>query len=155
MMSDHGFGGVGNWVLYPNCWLGQAGFVQFHRPLSLWLSRLREKVMLWGVGSMPSWLQRILYRFLGGVLGRFEARVRYGMIDWSKTEAYFDENPYFPVLRVNLMGRQPGGIVEPGRHYEEVRSRLIAEIEAWPHPRPVYPLSARPIAAKKSTPARG
>src|SRR5262249_52808982 len=25
MMSDHGFGGVGDWLLYPNCWLHHKG----------------------------------------------------------------------------------------------------------------------------------
>ena len=62
------------------------------------------------------------------------------MIDWASTEAYFDENPYFPVLRVNLKGRQPSGIVEPGRQYEEVRDRLIRKLEAWRHPETGTPI---------------
>jgi predicted AlkP superfamily phosphohydrolase/phosphomutase len=125
---------VGNWVLYPNSWLREAGFVQFRRPGTLKLARILDAVKLRAVTALPSWLQRSLYRLAGKFLGRFEAKVRYGMIDWSETEAYFDENPYFPVLRVNLKGRQPGGIVEPGRHYEDVRNRLIARLEDWRHP---------------------
>src|SRR5262249_49742263 len=30
MMSDHGFGGVGDWVIYPNAWLQEKGFLRMH-----------------------------------------------------------------------------------------------------------------------------
>jgi predicted AlkP superfamily phosphohydrolase/phosphomutase len=73
-------------------------------------------------------------------LGGYESRVRYGMLDWSGTEAYFEENPYYPAIYVNLKGRQPKGIVEPGRAYEEVRDRLIRELEAWRHPQTGEPV---------------
>src|SRR5262249_49368775 len=134
MMSDHGFGGVSDWVIYPNCWLRQKGFLRFHGRTSHWGSRLRESVKHLAVAHLPASFQRFLYRCLGQRLGRLEARVRYGMIDWRSTEAYFDENPYFPVLRINREGRQPQGVVAPGRHYEEVRDRLIQELESWRHP---------------------
>ncbi len=134
MMSDHGFGGVGDWVLYPNCWLQQAGFLHFRGALARRMARLRQALKLRAVAALPAWLQRILYRFGGRALGRFESRVRYGVIDWARTQAYFDENPYFPVIRINVRGRQPAGIVEPGAAYESVRDRLIAALEAWRHP---------------------
>ncbi len=134
MMSDHGFGGVGDWVIYPNCWLQEQGFLRMHEQSGNGSSKLLERVKLWAVGALPAWVQRAVYRFAAPLVGRLEAKVRYGMIDWSRTEAYFDENPYFPVLRINLKGRQPQGIVEPGRHYEAVRDRIIAELESWQHP---------------------
>jgi predicted AlkP superfamily phosphohydrolase/phosphomutase len=134
MMSDHGFGGVGDWVIYPNAWLQEKGMVRLRAQGNGFLGRILGRMKMWGVATLPAWFQRWLYRSWGGLLGRIEARVRYGMIDWSKTEAYFDENPYFPVLRINLEGRQPKGIVKPGQHYEEVRDRLIRELEAWRHP---------------------
>ena len=31
MMSDHGFGGIGDWLLYPNCWLREQGFPALSR----------------------------------------------------------------------------------------------------------------------------
>jgi predicted AlkP superfamily phosphohydrolase/phosphomutase len=140
MMSDHGFGGVSDWVIYPNCWLRERGFLRLRGQTQHRSPRLRESIKLWSVANLPAWLQRALYRFGGRILGRFEAGVRYGMIDWTSTEAYFDENPYFPVLRVNLKGRQPSGIVEPGRQYEEVRDRLIRKLEAWRHPETGTPI---------------
>jgi predicted AlkP superfamily phosphohydrolase/phosphomutase len=134
MMSDHGFGGASDWVIYPNRWLEEKSFLTFRNGCSARWSRCGERLKHWGSAHFPAWLQRFLYRCAAPLLGRFESRIRHGMTDWSRTEAYFEENPYFPVLRVNLKGRQPHGTVEPGAHYEAVRDRLIGELESWRHP---------------------
>jgi predicted AlkP superfamily phosphohydrolase/phosphomutase len=140
MMSDHGFGGVGDWVIYPNAWLQEKGLVRLRPPSKGPLRDLLNRAKMWGVATLPAWVQRKLYRSCGWLLGRLEARVRYGMIDWPGTQAYFDENPYFPVIRVNLKGRQPRGVVEPGKPYEGLRDRIIAELEAWRHPETGEPI---------------
>jgi predicted AlkP superfamily phosphohydrolase/phosphomutase len=134
VLSDHGSGGISDWVLFPNRGLEGKGLIRLRGGAARRLTGVREALKQWGVATLPTWVQRLLYRNALRALGRYEARVRYGIIDWKNTQAYFDENPYFPVLRVNVKGRQPKGIVEPGRAYEEVRDRLIQELEAWRHP---------------------
>jgi predicted AlkP superfamily phosphohydrolase/phosphomutase len=134
MMSDHGFGGVSDWVIYPNCWLLEQGFARFRGAGTRRLSRVLDALKLWGVSTLPAAVQRVLYRAAVRSLGRFESKVRFALIDWQGTEAYFEENPYYPAVRINLKGRQPEGIVEPGAPYERVRDRLIAALEAWRHP---------------------
>jgi len=42
-------------------------------------------------------------------------------IDWSKTKVY----PWRTYLWVNLKGREPHGIVEPGEEFEKVREKTI------------------------------
>jgi predicted AlkP superfamily phosphohydrolase/phosphomutase len=143
MLSDHGFGGVSNWVLYPNCWLHEKGFLRLRGQTKHQVARALESLKLWAVRTLPAWLQRSFYRFAASLVGRLEARTRYGMIDWGGTLAYFDENPYFPVLRINLKGRQPKGVIAPGEEYEEVRARLIGELEAWRHPETGAPIVER------------
>jgi predicted AlkP superfamily phosphohydrolase/phosphomutase len=140
MLSDHGFGGVSNWVLYPNCWLCEKGWLRLRGQTKHRLARGLEALKLWAVRALPAWLQRGFYRFASSLVGRLEARTRYGMIDWEGTQAYFDENPYFPVLRINLQGRQPRGVVAPGAEYEAVRDRLIRQLEAWRHPETGAPI---------------
>jgi predicted AlkP superfamily phosphohydrolase/phosphomutase len=135
MMSDHGFGGVSNCVLHPNCFLHEQGLLHFRGAASRWYSRFLDGLKLRAVVFLPSKLKRLLYRVAGSRLGTIESRVRFGMIDWPKTVAYFEENPYYPALRINLKGRQPEGTVEPGREYEEVRTRIIESLESWRHPR--------------------
>jgi predicted AlkP superfamily phosphohydrolase/phosphomutase len=51
-------------------------------------------------------------------------------IDWSRTRVFHlptDRNSY---LRVNLRGREPAGIVEPGREYDELLAQLGKEFRA-------------------------
>ena len=43
-------------------------------------------------------------------------------IDWSKTKAVFQRSAY---VYVNLKGRDPHGIVEPGDEYERIRDQII------------------------------
>lgn len=134
MMSDHGFGGVSNAVLYPNCWLRQQGWLAFRGKASRWRSRLLNAVKMHAVARLPNGVQRMLSRVAQKQLGGIEARVRYGVIDWSSTKAYFDENPYYPSLRINLKGRDPRGTVEPGAEYEQLRTQLIEQLDDWRHP---------------------
>ncbi|KYH39854.1 MAG: hypothetical protein AYL33_007170 [Candidatus Bathyarchaeota archaeon B63] len=53
-------------------------------------------------------------------------------IDWSRTKAF----PCPPVcyIRVNLKGRDPHGIVEPGKEYEEVRDEIINALYDYTDP---------------------
>jgi len=46
-----------------------------------------------------------------------------GFIEWDKTRAFYASVSGRSVY-VNLKGRQPHGIVEPGREYEELRAEL-------------------------------
>ncbi len=134
MMSDHGFGGVSNTVLYPNCWLREQGLLQFRGGASRWLSRLLDATKHRAVANLPNKIQQLLSRYARTQIGGIEAKVRYGIIDWQHTQAFFEENPYYPSLRINLKGRQPKGIVEPGPEYEDLRTKLIEMLEDWRHP---------------------
>ena len=134
MMSDHGFGGVSNWVLYPNCWLRSEGFMRFKGRGAQRLSRTLEGLKLRALARLPGSVKQLLYKLGGARIGRIESQVRYAMIDWPVSQAYFEENPYYPALWINLKGRQPQGTVAPGAEYEAVRDRLIERLEAWVHP---------------------
>lgn len=134
MMSDHGFGGVSNWVLYPNCWLHEHEMIKFRGGASRGYSRMVDWAKLRAVAFLPARVKRMIYRLLRGRLGSIESSVRYAMIDWNNSQAYFEENPYYPVLRINLKGREANGVVEPGEEYERVRDELIEKLEDWRHP---------------------
>jgi predicted AlkP superfamily phosphohydrolase/phosphomutase len=134
MMSDHGFGGVSTTALFPNCWLREQGLLKFRGGGSRWISRRLDALKHRAVATLPNAVQKFLSRFARKQLGGIEARVRYGIIDWAGTKAYFEENPYYPSLRINLKGRQPAGVVEPGEEYEKLRDELVERLEAWRHP---------------------
>jgi predicted AlkP superfamily phosphohydrolase/phosphomutase len=106
----------------------------FRGGFSRWISRRLDALKLRAVAKLPNTIQRFLSRFARKQLGGIEAKVRYGIIDWEGTKAYFEENPYYPSLRINLRGRQPQGVVEPGEEYERLRTELIRRLEEWRHP---------------------
>ncbi len=75
-----------------------------------------------------SLVNRLMPGFLTSRLRRrFGAASR---IDWSRTRVIHlptDRNSY---LRINLRGREPDGIVEPGREYDELLAMLETEFRA-------------------------
>jgi predicted AlkP superfamily phosphohydrolase/phosphomutase len=52
-------------------------------------------------------------------------------VNWQKTRAYAQRVCY---VYVNLKGRDPQGIVEPGEEYEEVRGQVVRELLAYKDP---------------------
>lgn len=53
---------------------------------------------------------------------------------WLKTTAFAIPSLYTSFLRVNLRGREPEGIVEPGRQYEELLDKLEADLKQLADP---------------------
>lgn len=54
--------------------------------------------------------------------------------DWSRTTAFALPGFYNGMIRVNLRGREPQGIVEPGGEYEELLQRLEADLRKLVEP---------------------
>jgi len=54
-------------------------------------------------------------------------------IEWKKTQAYFvSEN--VQGININLKGREPLGVVEPGTEYERLRDKIISELYHFKDP---------------------
>ncbi|MCR4391342.1 MAG: alkaline phosphatase family protein [Candidatus Acetothermia bacterium] len=72
-----------------------------------------------------------------GAPTRMEALIREGRVDWSRTIAW-GEGGYYGRVFLNVAGREPEGVVPPGR-YEEVRAELAERLTALPdeHGRPL------------------
>jgi predicted AlkP superfamily phosphohydrolase/phosphomutase len=55
-------------------------------------------------------------------------------IDWSRTRAFTIENANEGYLRLNLRGREPQGVVEPGAEYAALCGRLAAAARSLRNP---------------------
>jgi predicted AlkP superfamily phosphohydrolase/phosphomutase len=55
-----------------------------------------------------------------------QSRLCFSGIDWSRTRAFSDT--LFPTLWINLKGREPCGIVEPGEEYRRVCDEIEADL---------------------------
>ncbi len=128
-MSDHGHGPVRNF-LYVNNLLAQRGFLKFKPNLASQAKRIAfqlgltprtiyQLLLALGLGK----LRRTLDKRRGGrgLLKRFF--LSFADVDWSRTTAY--SIGYIGEVHINLKGREPQGIVNPGEEYERVRDDVI------------------------------
>lgn len=116
VLSDHGFRAVKK-SLSVNRWLEEEGF----------LKRSPEGqdggggAGLWEEGRTGRELRRLVdLAHMRQKLQIPEVKVR---IDWGRTSAFYP-SAYAQGIRVNLRGREPGGVIDPGVQYEEVLKKL-------------------------------
>ena len=146
VMSDHGHGRLA-YGFSVNTWLLEKGYIRVKQDA---LTRLRYK--LYTLGFTPDFAYLVISRLriakgskksgkdrFAGIkerLGRFF--LSFDDIDWSRTSAY--SNGSFGPIFVNLKGREPQGIVEPGPECDALLDRLIADLKTIQDPETGRPL---------------
>jgi predicted AlkP superfamily phosphohydrolase/phosphomutase len=142
ILSDHGHGGNASKVIYLNRWLEHQNLLTFRTPAN---TSLLPSICRKAISTNIDWAKTIAVKFLPANLKRelfrksklahkMESWLRFSHIDWSHTKAYSEETPYYPSIWINLQGREPAGIVRPGREYEETREHIIYELSKWLDP---------------------
>lgn len=125
-MSDHGAARKPIYFFHPNAWLKEMGYLHCKDRRS---SAQRVRSLLTIIKNfLPSVLRQLIMHVLQMyVLKKLSAfQTRAANFDWSETRAYA-VNLYttYDGIALNLKGRQPNGIVEPGTEAE----RLCNEIQ--------------------------
>lgn len=152
LVSDHGFGPLYKDV-YLNEWLKQtrllatvsskeAPLQRVLRRSGLTRERISHYLQGWGLASFERWLRSLL----GSRLELFPAHDRATFpdaVDWQHTRAY--SFGYHGQVFINLRGREPQGIVDPGQDYEETLSLLEAKLRALVDPADGQPVVSRMI----------
>jgi len=121
ILSDHGAMPIRGCLSMRGV-LARAGLLVKQRPSGL--RRAIQRGLLRFARTVPKTLQqRIIHRF-GGASRWAVSRITSGGVDFARTRAYPAEA--LEGVFVNLRGRQPRGIVEPGAEYERLRDEVIA-----------------------------
>jgi predicted AlkP superfamily phosphohydrolase/phosphomutase len=139
LMSDHGLGPAHNFVVLNN-WLLQVGLLQLKSTPSTWVKRwiFDAGFTLKNVHKVVDRLglaKHVEYRALystDGLLKR--AFLSFLNVDWSRSRAYSYGRHTGPIY-LNVKGREPQGIVEPGHEYEAVREEITAMARNFRDPR--------------------
>jgi predicted AlkP superfamily phosphohydrolase/phosphomutase len=93
-----------------------------------WLAQLRSLV--------PSQRRHSLSRYLPDRLRDYLClRWATSQIDWSQSQVFNLPTDSLGFLRVNLKGREPNGIVEPGKEYDELCQRISETLKQLVNPR--------------------
>lgn len=131
IMSDHGFGPFHKFI-YVNNWLREQGWLRLRGG-----ARARLKTALFDAGFSPMSVYDLLMRFGWGRLKREVVRgkgqgllralfLSFDDVDWRRTQAYSLGN--VGQIRLNVLGREPQGAVEPGERYEALRDEIISRL---------------------------
>jgi predicted AlkP superfamily phosphohydrolase/phosphomutase len=99
---------------------------------------------------LPQDLRKSLARMLPTALrDKLAKHVDTAAIDWSRTQAYCLLTDLEGCIRMNLKGREPLGIVEPGEAYERQCERIEAELGALVNPRTGRPAITKTLRADR------
>jgi predicted AlkP superfamily phosphohydrolase/phosphomutase len=144
ILSDHGMGPAHNFIVLNN-WLLDVGLLQVKRDPFRQLKR-----QLFRMGFTLRNVHRIADRM--GLAKHAEYKGLYSMdylmklvflsfldVDWSRSKAY-SFGRHLGSIYLNVKGREPEGVVEPGREYEEVREQVIHLARQFVDPRTGEPL---------------
>lgn len=132
LVSDHG-GGAAHREVFLNVWLEQQGWLRRRRASALAQTR-KSAFRRLGL-TRENLAPRLDWPLAWWIRNRIPMRIQHSLVpeasttladivDWSNTRAYSFGN--IGQIFVNLRGREPQGIVEPGAEYE----RLLDEITA-------------------------
>jgi predicted AlkP superfamily phosphohydrolase/phosphomutase len=136
IMSDHGAGPLYRDV-FLNEWLAREGWLALREEVASgrgWLSAMqrmgltRARISNTLTRLDMHWLETAIKRALGDkiyVLPRDERPEFHNAIDWASTKAY--SFGYYGQIFINLVGREPGGIVPP-EVYDALRDEIARQI---------------------------
>jgi predicted AlkP superfamily phosphohydrolase/phosphomutase len=128
IMSDHGMGPAHNMIVLNN-WLLDIGLLQLKDSL---LTKLKHRSFRWGftLRNVHNAVDRL------GLVKHAEYKALYSVdailksvflsfsdVDWSRSKAYSFGRSVGPIY-LNVKGREPQGIIKPGREYDEVRDEI-------------------------------
>lgn len=125
--SDHGFGEL-KVTVHIDRWLVSEGYARLAHPATDGTpeeERSLAERAAYRLGVGPA-LKRVVPRSIKRMLARSETSSA-PKYDWSNTRAYFASQAS-QSIRINLKGREPEGIVEPGAAYQELCRTLIADV---------------------------
>jgi predicted AlkP superfamily phosphohydrolase/phosphomutase len=133
IMSDHGFGPLYK-AVYLNKWLEQENLL---KPVAPSRNVSRAGHPLKGILGRckkytPRGMKDLAIRFFPELKAKVDSYLVASHIDWSHTKA-FSFGVHGSIF-INLAGRQPMGIVQPGREYEDVRTGIITRLSQLTDP---------------------
>jgi predicted AlkP superfamily phosphohydrolase/phosphomutase len=138
VLSGQGMGSnTAKWHLIPEV-LSRLGFLatKDDRKSSAgtnWLAEIRNSIPL-------EWRRSVSRHLPGRLRDRLRVHWANGRIDWTRTRAFHLPTDLLGYIRINLKGREPQGIVEPGSEYDDLCSQVSEALKELVHPHTGKPI---------------
>jgi len=127
VMSDHGFGRKHPASTQLNRWLASRDLLKYpDKGTQSLATRLVGRLYKTVSARASRRTKETLANWLPKLRDKVQSQICYADFDWPQTRAYADG--LFPAIRINLKGREPGGIVEPGAEYDQLIETLKTEL---------------------------
>jgi predicted AlkP superfamily phosphohydrolase/phosphomutase len=125
VMSDHGAGPIRK-VLFLNRWLNENGLLTYKRGRKDRLLDAMHRARFLAKRFLPRWAKNFIKSKMGNYRNKVESLLSFSEIEWDQTKAY--GFGMYGNIYINLKGREPKGIVEPGKEYEDLCNRIIENL---------------------------
>ena len=122
VLSDHGFGCRQHGTGCLNDFLKEMGLLHYVEKNEKIGEKFIQKAYHLVEKNLSRKTKEKLLRIIPGIRDRVQSKLFFSKIDWSKTFAYSDNT--MATIWINLVGREPGGIVKEGPEYEELISKI-------------------------------
>jgi predicted AlkP superfamily phosphohydrolase/phosphomutase len=122
VLSDHGFGPICR-SFRLNLWLSKKGYLSYREGFDVWNQEKRQSPLKRGILLRTKNLLKKSPVFKKVIKSNIDLIPN---VDWSQTKSYSIGG--FGNIYINLKGREPSGIVEPGKEYEDLRKELMGEL---------------------------
>ena len=140
IISDHGFGPVHKTVSIHR-WLchhgktkssvASCGFMKMKNG-GLGFGKLTDGFVRKFQEVLPTGAKGLVKKWIPFLANTAASQASYSGIDWSQTRAY--PVGHFSDIFINVEGRQPSGIVKPGREYEKLRDEITEKLYEFKDP---------------------
>jgi predicted AlkP superfamily phosphohydrolase/phosphomutase len=148
VVSDHGSGGRELRAIHLNLWLARHGWLcidvdrDSEGRAGSWVANGLSRLKGVAYSLLPyQYLNRLRRVWPDRWRRRLSRHELFAGVDWSHTRAFSEERR--GNIWINLRGREPQGIVEPGAEYEELRSEIINALESTEDPETGAPVVRR------------
>ncbi len=125
LMSDHGCGRKHPGNNQINQWLEAQGYLKYlkkPKQEGQGMISLLAKTNRLILKKTPRKIKEVLWRWFPQVRDQVQSRLCFAGIDWAKTKAFSDT--LFPVIHINVKGRERLGIVDPEQEYRQLVDEL-------------------------------
>ncbi|MBE9571699.1 MAG: alkaline phosphatase family protein, partial [Proteobacteria bacterium] len=139
-MSDHGFGPLKK-KFYINSWLQQKGWLSYDADLVRRVNRKKsfKAILKQYLMRFPVVQEFIARRGTLPLRKRMQAYQFLDFIHWSRTQAFSVSNTEQGIY-INLKGREPQGVINPGKEYETLRDTIMDALRSLHNPENGQPL---------------
>ncbi|MBC2694341.1 MAG: hypothetical protein HF982_03500 [Desulfobacteraceae bacterium] len=125
IMSDHGSGPIRR-VFFLNRWLEENNFLAYRKGGESQAISILHQARFLAKRFLPRGAKNFIKSRMAGFRDKIDSTLSFSEIDWEQTKAY--GFGMYGNIYINLKGREPKGIVAPGKEFDNLCDQIIENL---------------------------